>query len=584
MLIATIPVLFVSLGWFLQESANQLSSVVLFFISLVLLFQINIFDKKYRKIGIAAFSIPLAYLISALVNNVDLRVAWVGTLGRQYGIGTFLALAIIFVASVVLTKEKERVLNVGLGLTIFLAIIYGTIQIAGIDPMPWNNPFPGISLSLGNPNFAGALLGMLIVVPFVWSLKTVKSLEKIGCYGLLAIIALLGYKTYSIQFFALASINIAIFTYLNLDNNSRSKGLLRIVTPLGAIAGLFLLLNKNETLLAKIRDSFVINANVNQRLDFWRTGIGIWKDYPIFGVGPDQFQNYAGVHRTAEQLVRDGAMILPDKAHNVFIDYLANAGLIGGILWLASTLYISFIILRLNKTLKVRNERMYCAAFSSIWFAYIAQSLISPDQIILTSLGYISAGLVFGVYLNSRSGDESQNHPKKKVSFNTLAVPSILLVLALIFYGQYLFYSAESRKVLLSEITEPSQILETLDGWPNPGGLESLAVGLSQNSSNCVFVQGLTQRLIKLNDRSSQAWFVDGGCSYSQGNYEKANAQVTNALKFDPLNTTYLMGQFQIQLMLNNIREAQKTLDLVKRINPSTNGLAKMEEELSTLK
>ena len=573
-----------SLGWFLQESANQLSSVVLFFISLVFLFQINIFDKKYRKIGIAALLIPLTYWISALVNNVDLRVAWVGTLGRQYGIGTFLALAIVFVASVVLTKEKERVLNLGLGSTIFLAIIYGTIQIAGIDPMPWNNPFPGISLSLGNPNFAGALLGMLIVVPLVWSLKTVKRFEKIGCYALLAVIALLGYKTYSIQFFALASINIAIFTYLNLDNSSRSKGLLRIVTPLGAVAGLFLLLNENETLLAKIRDSFVVNANVNQRLDFWRTGIGIWKDNPIFGVGPDQFQNYAGAHRTAEQLVRDGAMILPDKAHNVFIDYLANAGLIGGILWLASTLYVSFIILKLNKILKERNERLYSAAFSSIWFAYIAQSLISPDQIILTSLGYISAGLVFGAYLNSRSNDVSQPRVKKKLSFTTLATLSILLVIALIFYGQYLFYSAESRKVLLSEITDPSQILKTLDGWPNPSGLESLAVGLSQNSSNCVFVEDLTQRLIKLNNRSSQAFFVGGGCSYSQGKYEKAITQVTTALDFDPLNTTYLMGLFQIHLKLNNIGEAGKTLDLIKQINPSTNGLAKMEEELSTLK
>jgi tetratricopeptide (TPR) repeat protein len=227
---------------------------------------------------------------------------------------------------------------------------------------------------------------------------------------------------------------------------------------------------------------------------------------------------------------------------------------------------------------------MYCAAFSSIWFAYIAQSLISPDQIILTSLGYISAGLVFGVYLNSRSIDAPANNSKKKVSFNTLAAPSILLIIALIFYGQYLFYSAESRKVLLSEITEPSQILKTLDGWPNPSGLESLAVGLSQNSSNCVFVEGLTQRLLKLNDRSSQALFVNGGCSYSQGNYQMANTQVTSALNFDPLNTTYLMGLFQIQIKLNNINEAEKTLDLVKRINPSTNGIAKMEEELSTLK
>ena len=40
----------------------------------------------------------------------------------------------------------------------------------------------------------------------------------------------------------------------------------------------------------------------------------------------------------------------------------------------------------------------------------------------------------------------------------------------------------------------------------------------------------------------------------------------------------------KLQIKLNNISEAQKTLDLVKRINPSTNGLAKMEEELSTLK
>ncbi len=37
---------------------------------------------------------------------------------------------------------------------------YGLLQKAGIDSIPWNNPFNPIIAALGNPNFASGYLGI----------------------------------------------------------------------------------------------------------------------------------------------------------------------------------------------------------------------------------------------------------------------------------------------------------------------------------------------------------------------------------------------------------------------------------------
>lgn len=59
------------------------------------------------------------------------------------------------------------------------------------------------------------------------------------------------------------------------------------------------------------------------RLKLWRAALNIWREYPLLGIGPDQFR------RHYHEYVSD---TLPDErhhVHNVYLEALANTGIVG---------------------------------------------------------------------------------------------------------------------------------------------------------------------------------------------------------------------------------------------------------------
>lgn len=59
------------------------------------------------------------------------------------------------------------------------------------------------------------------------------------------------------------------------------------------------------------------------RLKLWRAALNIWREYPLLGIGPDQFR------RNYHEYVSD---TLPDErhhVHNVYLEALANTGIVG---------------------------------------------------------------------------------------------------------------------------------------------------------------------------------------------------------------------------------------------------------------
>jgi O-antigen ligase len=118
-----------------------------------------------------------------------------------------------------------------------------------------------------------------------------------------------------------------------------------------------------------------------QRLDFWRVGIQMFADHPLFGVGPDGYARYFQFYRSTEQVVRDGALNRADQAHSVLIQMFANGGLVLGIAYFAFVGFITFTLVKLIR----QNENMKLVAlFGSVWVTYLFQSLISIDMLALT--------------------------------------------------------------------------------------------------------------------------------------------------------------------------------------------------------
>jgi hypothetical protein len=344
-----------------------------------------------------------------------------------------------------------------------------------------------------------------------------------------------------------------------------------------AFIGVVVLFAGTGSWLATAREKLFFQGSVAQRLDYWRTGFEIWKDHPIFGVGTDQFQRYAALYRTPEQLKRDGVFVIPDKSHNVLIDHFANGGLVVGLIWIAFVISVFYMLIksiRNNENVQVPRD---LAILGTMWSTYVLQALISPDQIVLSLIGYSSAGLIAGIYL--------KNAPTFKIDpFMVRAVTAFALVLVVVISGKALVANADAKKVLAGEITGVEPILKIIDAWPNAKTTELIGIQEINKPNNCEFANQISDRLLKYDDRSAQAWYMKAICDNAAQNFSKAVQDINNSVKFDPINPSYLVGKAKLEIAASRIADAKLTIAKITEVDPSNPELAALNSSVSAIK
>jgi hypothetical protein len=434
---------------------------------------------------------------------------------------------------------------------------------------------------LGNPNFAGAFFGILSVVA-VSRIFLGKSIGlKVFGVLLFAATVFISLKTNSLQSPLLIIGGVLVFALLsNIGVKSSAGRVVKFVSSgvLGAsVVGIVVLFTGGGSFLASAREKLFFQGSVAQRLDYWRTGFEIWKDHPIFGVGTDQFQRYAALYRTPEQVKRDGVFVIPDKSHNVLIDHFANGGLIVGLIWIAfvcSVFYMLINALKNNDSIKVRRD---LAVLGTMWSTYVLQALISPDQIVLSLIGYSSAGLIAGIYL--------KNAPVLKVdSFIVRSVTAFVLVLAVVISGRALVANADAKKVLDGQITGVEPILKVIDAWPNAKTTELIGIQEINKPNNCEFANQISDRLLKYDDRSAQGWYMKAICDNNAKNFAKAVEDITNSVKFDPINPTYLVGKAKLEISAARLADAKATIAKITEVDPANAELAALNASVLAIK
>jgi hypothetical protein len=347
---------------------------------------------------------------------------------------------------------------------------------------------------------------------------------------------------------------------------------------LGAsIVGVVVLFTGGGSFLATAREKLFFQGSVAQRLDYWRTGFEIWKDHPIFGVGTDQFQRYAALYRTPEQLKRDGVFVIPDKSHNVLIDHFANGGLIVGLIWIAfvcSVFYMLIKALKNNDKIQVRRD---LAVLGTMWSTYVLQALISPDQLVLSLIGYSSAGLIAGIYL--------KDAPVFKVDpFILRSVTAFVLVLVVLVSGKALMANADAKRVLDGEITGVEPILKVIDSWPNAKTTELIGIQEINKPDNCAFANQISDRLLKYDDRSAQGWYMKAICYNSERNFAKAVDAVNMSVKYDPINPSYLVGKAKLEIAASRPEDAKETIAKITEVDPTNAELVALNASVSAIK
>jgi O-antigen ligase len=581
MFFALIPLVALSVGRFAHDPVALFASTVLLVGALtgLLLFRRSTWKKNW--IIWLPFALVVGYLASGVVNGQSLATLYLGEYQRNFGVATWLALAIVFLIGAQDEKKVRSYLDLIMPGLLLAGLCYGLVQYLDLDPLPWNNPYNAVSLTLGNPNFAGAFFGILSIIAFSRVFIGNSVVQRTFGAVLFAATVFISLKTNSLQSPLLIISGVFVFILLaNFDSKSRLGRVAKISSAgvIGAAVGGFIVLFAGSgSWLALAREKFFFQGSVAQRLDYWRTGFEIWKDHAIFGVGTDQFQRYAALYRTPEQVKRDGDFVIPDKAHNVLIDQFANGGVVVGVIWLTfviSVFYMLIRALRVNESVQVRRD---LALLGTIWSTYILQALISPDQIVLSLIGFSSAGLIAGIYL--------KDAPTIRIDqFILRAVTSVVLIFVVAISAKALMANADAKKVLNGEITGVKPILRVIDSWPNAKTTELIGIQEISKPHDCEFIGQISDRLLRYNDRSPQGWYMRALCSNEVGNYIEAIKEVSKSIEFDPINPVFLVAKAKLEIAAVRIADAKVTIAKITEVDPTNPELPALNASVLALK
>jgi tetratricopeptide (TPR) repeat protein len=110
-----------------------------------------------------------------------------------------------------------------------------------------------------------------------------------------------------------------------------------------------------------------------------------------------------------------------------------------------------------------------------------------------------------------------------------------------------------------------------------------MAIESLREPDNCDFSIIAANRLLELDNRNSQGWFIKAACANIDRKFDLAVKYVDNSIKFDPLNVYYIVSKAKLLISANRLDEAELTLSKAKSINPSEPDIGSVEESLRIL-
>jgi O-antigen ligase len=351
---------------------------------------------KSTKVGITFFFLLTLFLASNLFSfyfSDSWIVALIGDTQRRNGLLAYFGLGIIalYTFKFISFKNILSLYRIAI-LTGLVFSFYGIIQITGHDFVSWNNPYNSVIGTVGNPNFASALMAILTVLAMssllIKELSIGFKLSALFCIAM-SITAIVASNSRQ----GLVSLGFSIIFYVScyIYLNRRSWAIAAVtVSSVTSILAIFGMLQKGplSTLLYK--------PSVTVRGYYWDAALEMLKAYPLTGVGLDHYGYYFKEFRSVEYPIKYGFDLTSTNAHNTFLQMFATGGLflgLGYLLLTISTLYVGLKLVKLSNS----NERLVSLGILAAWLAFQAQSLISIDNIGVSVWGWLLTGAIFGL-------------------------------------------------------------------------------------------------------------------------------------------------------------------------------------------
>jgi putative inorganic carbon (hco3(-)) transporter len=258
------------------------------------------------------YALLLAFFVVQMVSHIF--NGWFG--GALDQVGKFAPVVLAFAVFANGLDRRERILKTMAAFALCAAVL----AIHGIGQQRTGTGWTGVGLSQGTRiQYVGIFndpndLGMLFVacIPMAAYLSS-----RGGWMGLRRLfwLAVTGVLVYGVYLTDSRGSLLALLGILGVYVWQR-RGLF-VAGALGSMAVAVLL-----ALPSRFSEIDAEEASAQGRVESWYEGLQMFKEHPIFGVGPDMYTDYN-----------------PLTAHNSFVLILAETGIIGFTLWLAFVIY-----------------------------------------------------------------------------------------------------------------------------------------------------------------------------------------------------------------------------------------------------
>jgi O-antigen ligase len=335
-------------------------------------------------------------LVVATITADNVALATVGHHSRYSGSAAYLAYLIVFVVAIRLyANHPVRRLVQTFIVTLALAVAYGLVQLAGLDPYTWRAGLDEpVFSTFGNTNFAAAYVAAAL--PVVVGAALFNGLSKPWRITAGAVaVAAVGYvvATRASQGVVATAAGLAVVAlgwYLirrRERTRPRRSGSVRRWLPF-ALGGLVIVAAAG----AAVRVAGDLERSLGERLQFWQASLRIFRDQPALGAGFDSFRDYFPAYRPGEHAVERGFQST-DATHNIVLSMLSGGGVVLAAAYLAFVGFTAWVLVRGLRD-SAPDRLVVLAMFGGMWAAYQVQALVSLDVPPLAFLHYLSAAVI----------------------------------------------------------------------------------------------------------------------------------------------------------------------------------------------
>ena len=304
-----------------------------------------------------------------------------GIFGRNLGFLNYISLAIIAISICIFASSNfSATLLRAMKINLYLVLAYAFAQLAGIDFAKRKEAIK-LGSFFGNTDFLSAYLGLSIIL-----LVGLMIIEKVNLYRNLILILLSLFiivQTKAIQGFALILIGLILFSIYFINDYGKNRIIKFSYYSSLVIFSFYLAIG---SLGHGFFGKYLYKQSVAARGDYWRTGIDMFFQSPIYGMGLDSYFENFTINRDLKTFNRNTGEIA-DNAHNIFIQFAST----GGLLLVSSYLMIIGMALFSYFRFKRNHKESTFSKIDLIFVLYVgflAQQFISIDHVGLSIWGW----------------------------------------------------------------------------------------------------------------------------------------------------------------------------------------------------